>query len=236
MNEQSTVVKQINQYLNAVREQLSGLSQSEVDSIIDDLREHIDASLQAHGDQPTRENVEAVLAEMDPPESFAPEFEVEAEAAPKVSRLAIVGAGLLPFGILMAILLLIPASFTTYSTIDGVAVNNAPQVAWWQWLLRFTILPLGIISPFATTILGLISISQIRASKGRLIGKSLSLLDALFYPLLLLDGLLLVLLFGIIARIPDGHLALTGTLPLLSYLLVIIVDLIIVAIAWAKIR
>jgi len=236
MNEQSIAVKQINQYLNAVREQLTGLSQSEVDSIIDDLREHIDASLQAHGDQPTRENVEAVLAEMDPPESFAPEFDVEVETAPKVSRSAIVGAGLLPFGILMAILLIIPASSTTYSTIEGVTVNNAPQVAWWQWLLRFTILPLGIISPFATTILGLISISQIRASKGKLIGKSLALLDALFYPLLLLDGLLLALLFGIIAHIPDGHLPLTGTLPLLSYLLVIIVDLIIVAIAWAKIR
>jgi len=157
MNEQSIAVKQINQYLNAVREQLTGLSQSEVDSIIDDLREHIDASLQAHGDQPTRENVEAVLAEMDPPESFAPEFDVEVETAPKVSRSAIVGAGLLPFGILMAILLIIPASSTTYSTIEGVTVNNAPQVAWWQWLLRFTILPLGIISPFATTILGLIS-------------------------------------------------------------------------------
>ena len=236
MNEQTTVEEWINPYLNAVREQLSGLSQDEIDSIIDDLREHIDASLQAHGDQPTRENIEAVLAEMDPPESFTPDFDGAAEVVSKVSRLAIVGAVLLPFGILMAILFFLPASFTTYSAIDGVTVNNVPQIAWWQWLLRFTILPLGIISPFATTISGLVAISQIRVSKGKLIGKPLALIDALFYPLLIFDGLLIAFTFRIIANIPDGNLALTESLALLSYILVILIDLIIVVIAWFKIR
>ena len=236
MNEQSTVVNLVDQYLNAVREQLSGLSQDEVDSIIDDLREHIDASLQAHGDQPTQENVEAVLSEMDPPEAFAPDSDAKADVAPKVSRTAIIGAILLPFGILMATLFLLPASFTTYSAIDGVTTSNLPETTWWQWLLRFTILPLGIISPFATTILGLVSISQIRASKGNLVGKPLALIDALFYPVLVLDGLLIAFMFFIIANIPDGNLALTEALSLLSYILVIIVDLIIVVIAWLKIR
>lgn len=236
MNEQSTVVNLVNQYLNAVREQLSGLSQDEVDSIVDDLREHIDASLRAHGDQPTRENVEAVLAGMDPPESFAPDFDVKDEVAPKVSRTAIFGAVLLPFGILMVILTIIQVSSATEAVVDGVTIISPPATTWWQWILRFTILPLGIISPFATTILGLISISQIRASKGKQIGKTIALLDALFYPLLILDGLLLALLFGIIAQIPDGNLALTETLTLMSYFLVLIVDLIIVAITWAKIR
>ena len=236
MNEQSTAVKQINHYLDAVRIQLSGLSQDEVDSIIDDLREHIDASLQAHGDQPTRENVEAVLAEMDPPKSFASDFDVKEEVVPKVSRTAIFGAVLLPFGILMATLFLLPASFTTYSAIDGVTTSNLPETTWWQWLLRFTILPLGIISPFATTILGLVSISQIRASNGKLVGKPLALIDALFYPVLVFDGLMVAFLILIISSIPDGNLALTEALTLLSYILVIIVDLIIVVIAWLKIR
>jgi len=236
MNELTTVESRINQYLDAVREQLSGLTQDEVDSIIDDLRGHIDAAMQAHGDQSTLENVEAVLVEMDPPESFAPDLDETTEVVPKVSRSAIIGAVLLPFGILMAIVSLMPVSSATFSTVDGVTASNLPGTTWWQWLLRLTVLPLGIISPFATTILGFISISQIRASKGKLVGKPLALIDALFYPILVFDGLLIAFMFMIIATIPDGHLALTKSLALLSYILVIIVDLIIVAIAWLKIR
>ena len=155
---------------------------------------------------------------------------------PKVSRLAIVGAGLLPFGILATLLFLLPASFAIYSTVDSVTANSGSQVAWWQWLLRLTILPLGIISPFATTILGWISLSQIRASNGKLIGKPIALLDALFYPILLLDGVLIALLFLFIARIPEGNLAFTEMITLLTYILVLVVDFVIVAIAWAKVR
>jgi len=236
MNDLTTIENRINQYLDAVREQIFGLSQSEVDSIIEDLRGHIDAAMLAHGNQPTLENAEVVLAEMDPPESFAPDLDETTGVIPKVSRTAIIGAVLLPFGILMATLFLLPASFTTYSAIDGVTTSNLPATTWWQWLLRFTMLPLGIISPFATTILGLVSISQIRASKGKLVGKPLALIDALFYPILVLDGLLIAFMFLIIANIPDGNLALTEGLALLSYLLVIIIDLIIVGIAWLKIR
>jgi len=236
MNELTTIESRINQYLEAVREKLSGLAQDEVENIIDDLRGHIDAAMLAHGDQPTLENVEAVLAEMDPPESFTPDLNETKEVVPKVSRLAIMGAVLLPFGILMVILSLVPVSGATFSVVDGVTTGNIPGTTWWQWLLRLTILPLGIISPFATTILGLISISQIRASKGKLVGKPLALLDTLFYPLIVIDGLLIALMFVIIANIPDGHLALTESLALLSYILVIIVDLVIVLIAWHKIR
>ena len=82
MDEQSYGINQIDQYLEAVRKQLSGISRAEVDSIIDDLREHIDASLQAQGGPPTRENVKAVLAKMDPPESFAPDLDLNAELVP----------------------------------------------------------------------------------------------------------------------------------------------------------
>jgi hypothetical protein len=236
MNENRTIDTRINQYLDAVRAQLSGLSHDEVEGIIDDLRTHIDSSIQAHGDQPTLENVKAVLEEMDPPESFAPDLEDTVGVVPKVSRPAIWGAGFLPFGILIAILFLVPAVSANYSIVDGVPTGNLPETTWWQWLLRFTILPLGIASPFVTTILGLVSLSQIRASKGKLIGKPLALIDALFYPLLVFDGLFVALLFLIIASIPDGHLALTETMALMGYILVVIIDLIIVAVAWLKIR
>jgi hypothetical protein len=227
MNELTAIESRINQYLDAVREQISGLSPDEVDNIIDDLRGHIDVALQSRGDQPTLENIEAVLAEMDPPESFAPDLDETTGVVPKVSRTAIIGAVLLPFGILTTILYLIPG--ITYSTADGFTTNKVPEQFWWQWLFLVTILPL------VTTILGLVSISQIRASKGGLIGKPLALVDALIYPILVFDGLLIALMFMIIATIPDGHLALTESLALLCYILVIIVDLIIAAIAWLKI-
>jgi len=228
MNELTAIESRINQYLDAVREQISGLSPDEVDNIIDDLSEHIDTALLAYGEPPTPENVEAVLAEMDAPESFAPDLDEKTGVVPKVSRTAILGAVFLLFGIPTTILFLIPG--ITYSTVDGLTTNKVPSSFWWQWLFLVTILPL------VTTILGLVSFSQIRASKGKLIGKPLALLDALFYPILVLDGLLIAFMFVMIAAIPDGYLALNESLTLLIYFLVIIVDLIIVAIAWLKIR
>ncbi len=219
--------QEINQYLEAVRGNLSGLSTEEVDGILADLREHIDKSLQASGGEPTKERVASVLAEMDPPESFAADYEGEAQPA-KVSRLAVLGAVLLPFGIAAA-LLFFPVSLSTSG-------STAAQTAWWQWLLRFTVIPLGIAAPFATTILGMVSLAQIRASKGRLVGRGLALLDALFYPLLALDGLLLALMFWFIASLPEGQLMLSEGLTILSILLVVVVDVVIAAIAWAKLK
>ncbi|HSF79931.1 MAG TPA: hypothetical protein VLA49_01775 [Anaerolineales bacterium] len=226
----------INQYLEAVRSQLSGVSREEADTIIADLREHIDTNLQTHGNRPSLKAVEAVLADMDPPESFSPEINGGTEVVPRVSRLAVAGAVLLPFGIFMIILLLVPVSSITISSVDGVASPGGPQVAWWQWLLRFTVLPLGFISPFASTGLGLAAISQIRASKGKLVGKPLALIVALFYPLLVLDAILIGLFFLAFSLIPDGYLALKEILSLMSIALVAIIDLLILWLAWSKIR
>jgi hypothetical protein len=63
--------------------------------------------------------------------------------------------------------------------------------AWWQWVLICTILPLGFTAPFGTTVLGIIAISDVRHSQGRLAGLSLAVVDALFFPLLILDGLII---------------------------------------------
>jgi hypothetical protein len=46
--------------------------------------------------------------------------------------------------------------------------------------------------PLATTILGMVAIKDIRYSNGRIVGLSLALADALFFPLLVLNGLVLV--------------------------------------------
>jgi hypothetical protein len=88
------------------------------------------------------------------------------------------------------------AETRTPAATDGNVVIAAPQSrpdstthgpAWWQWLLIFTVLPVGIAAPFGTTILGGIALTQIRHSAGRLYGLGLALADTLLFPILLID-------------------------------------------------
>ncbi len=56
---------------------------------------------------------------------------------------------------------------------------------------------IAVAAPFGTTILGFVAIGQIRRSAGKLYGLHLAVFDALLFPLLLLDGLLLALGYGL---------------------------------------
>ncbi len=61
------------------------------------------------------------------------------------------------------------------------------------WLVLAVVAGLiGVAAPFVTTILGFVAIGQIRRSVGKLYGLPLAAFDALLFPLLLLDGLVLV--------------------------------------------
>jgi hypothetical protein len=68
--------------------------------------------------------------------------------------------------------------------------TEPPGPAWWQWLLILTVLPLGVSAPFGTTILGVIAINDIRRSRGHVTGLGLALADALLFPLLAVDALI----------------------------------------------
>ncbi len=70
---------------------------------------------------------------------------------------------------------------------------------WWQWALIVAVFLPGIAAPFGTTILGIVAISDIRHSQGRLLGLPLAVCDALFYPLLFLDGIA-ILVVGIVCQ------------------------------------
>ena len=89
------------------------------------------------------------------------------------SRLAIIGTAILPFGFLLG-LIFIPIS-VSYSP------NAAPT---WLVILRYFVMLLAIIAPFASTALGFISISQIRKSNGVIYGLPLAVFTSLFYPVL----------------------------------------------------
>ena len=73
MNLSSDLQAKIESYLNAVAAQLSGKPEAARRELLAQLREHITESLLCRNATPTAADVEAVLAEMDPPESFAEE-------------------------------------------------------------------------------------------------------------------------------------------------------------------
>jgi len=195
------VRRQIDAYLDAIDRVLSasGMTRGERRNVTDDVETQIQEMLAARaGELPTVADIEAVLSSLDPPEAYA---SVRAETSepqrttadvsstalplgpPRFSRTAIVGALWAPV-FLMCFFLMFHARQVRLADVPP------PGPAWWQYLLMCTLLPLGLAAPFVTTILGIISISQIRRSAGRLYGLGLALFDALLFPLLALDGLI----------------------------------------------
>ncbi|MBE0541236.1 MAG: protein kinase [Verrucomicrobia bacterium] len=109
----------------------------------------------------------------------------ETERKPHFSRTAIVGMGWASLFFIAAILF-----FTVQASVPVAPrlLEPPPGPPWWQVLLSFSLLPLGLTAPFGTTILGAVAISQIRHSRGRLYGLGLAVFDVLLFPLLALNG------------------------------------------------
>lgn len=102
----------------------------------------------------------------------------------RLSRCALVGACWAPLFFVMA----------SASMITHVQHGEYTGPAWWQVALAITLLPLGALAPFGTTILGAVAIAQIRRSGGRLYGLGLAAADTLLFPLLLVFGVIAVVL------------------------------------------
>jgi hypothetical protein len=141
-----------------------------------------------------------------------PKFDMAADSTRRFSRKAIVGACWAPFFLLAVLPSVLLTHVETSQRGEVTRETVSPHerlvgssgslteddvemlstgTAWWQWILIVTVLPLGLTAPFGTTVFGLMSISNIRHSHGRLIGMPLALADALLYPMLLLDCLIL---------------------------------------------
>jgi serine/threonine protein kinase len=108
---------------------------------------------------------------------------------PRFSRTAIVGAAWASLSFVLF------ALFCMHLQVVPAGQYTGPE--WWQIGLRFTVLPLGLLAPFGATLLGVIALSQIRHAAGRLCGLGLALFDALLFPLLMLDGLIVCSPYGI---------------------------------------
>jgi serine/threonine protein kinase len=112
-------------------------------------------------------------------------------------------------------------------------------------MLLWALAALGVLAPFGTTILGIVAISDIRQSQGRLRGLGLAVCDALVYPLLVLDLLILLvtgLLLGVglrfIQMIFQPGDSLVVVVPIVLVFAIggcIALDILIVHLTWRKV-
>ena len=124
------------------------------------------------------------------PAPAAAPAQVPVPVRPHLSRAAIFGAVLVPLAIALTGPL---AAVFVVEEVDapggGMVKDSWGGIA----MLAIVVLSvLGLMAPIATTILGIVAISQIRRSCGRLCGMGLALFDALVFPLIALDCLLVV--------------------------------------------
>ncbi len=176
---------------------------------------------------------------------------------PRFSRKAIVGAAWAPFffifvlGALMTVTVeshpaMVVHRSTGFMEADGTLHGDSQvetghlQGKSWAGIglkmLFLVMLPLGLAAPFGTTILGFIAISDIRHSGERVYGLPLAVADALFFPLLVLDavlvwiGLLFVALFARVFSFGVGP----AEIVVLAIPLVLVIDALIVWAVWQK--
>ena len=205
MNTTPTEQQRIKVYLEAVGENLTGPDRSET---LADLESHIHEAIGARTDAGESSGVvDAVLAEMEPPESYV---DPTSATPARICSLAIMGAILLPFGlpVLWHVVRLTPAG-DHWKDLEFYSSS----------LYHFFVLPLGLIAMALSPIFGAMSVKRIRQSKGTLTGGPLAVLDSVFYPILLID----LVVFIVLANIMDVRE--TGIPSFLAFFVVILVVL-----------
>jgi serine/threonine protein kinase len=110
--------------------------------------------------------------------------------APRFSRKAIVGACWAPLFFLALV------GFTVTSDVMAHRSHGTgiPVPGLWTLIPGSVVGILGLLAPFATTILGMLAVSDIRHAPSRVRGLGLAYFDAIFFPLLIMDA---VLMFGV---------------------------------------
>jgi serine/threonine protein kinase len=128
---------------------------------------------------------------------------------PRFSPAALWGAILAPLSLFT--LLMVAGSTLVVHRADG---QSGPPLAL-RLVAMLLLIPgvVGLFSPFATTILGILAISQIRNAKGKLYGLPLAVFDALVYPLLVLDAVLLTIGYFLLVFIFSDVLQFTYNSP-----------------------
>lgn len=190
------------------------------------------------------------------PPLFAPA--VYCGQRPRFARKAIIGAAWAPFFFIFVLGSLMTVRVESHPTLvshraigfreaDGTlhadSLFETADVRGETWapiglkMLFLIMLPLGLAAPFGTTVLGMMAISEIWHSGGRLYGLPLAVADALLFPLLVLDVLLVwigLLSIGIVGRLFSFGLT-WAEISVLSLPVVIAIDTLIVWAVWRSV-
>jgi serine/threonine protein kinase len=160
-----------------------------------------------------------------------PRNKASSGSKPRFSRTAIWGAVWAVF-----ILSILPLILHSYD----VPVGRPPPSMALGKLVLIGCMAVGLTAPIGTTVLGWMSVAQIRRSAGKLYGMGLAVFDGLLFPLLALDGLLgwwIFLLIDGMARYqhPDGGAANMEGVLAFAIPAAILIDTLIVHYVWRKV-
>ncbi len=166
-------------------------------------------------------------------------------AIPIFSRKAIVGACLLSVPFVLGGSSVLPLNVGLRSV---TSVEFAPQLHHSSpvFLGLFAITPVLVGIAVTSTLLGITAIKDIRYSNGRIVGLALALTDALFFPLIILDALVLgfaqlavrqsLAVYGFAERIPSIVYSERGLGFILGLLLCVGLDYVIIRACWRAAR
>ena len=205
----------VDAYLDAVRaaQMAAGVPSDEAAGIRDDLRAQIYDMLSARaaGRTPAPEDVQAVLAQLEPPEAFGPAGEGGAAAPPRASVPAVAPApaaplpagppkpkfcrtallGLLGFLPVMGFCVLsVPLAFFGSLVLHAgpradMAGGPLPAISQMTWFaVCVGLIPLA--GMLWTTVCGIAAIVQIRRAAGQITGLWLAVFDAVVFPIIIL--------------------------------------------------
>ncbi len=187
------VERLINEHLEAVDRALAAreVPLSERRSVTDDVEAQIrDMLAERAGGKPTTADVEAVLAGLDAPDSYAEDAGGAPAAVPvqpvepaRLCPLSVIGVVWTPIACILAAGIVLVLRLAAMSG-GASPARTAGGLAWWILLLPAMTAPIG------TTILGWVAVGRIRRSEGRLYGLGLAVFDGLLFPLLGLDAII----------------------------------------------
>ena len=171
--------QRLDSHLDAVEQALTaaGNTREQRRAVVDDLEAQINEMLAARSVSPTLADVEAVLAQVDPPSAYESAGGVAASPPNPSGSVAASGprySGTAIWGLVCALvsMLLIPIRIPIASANGMDAYLSFGGIA----------MLLGILG----MVLGLVAISQIRRSRGALCGMLVAIIDVLYLPVLLL--------------------------------------------------
>ena len=224
MEQSRQVTHTISAYLERIAAELGNVSADEKDTILQEVESHIYDALRTRcGEAPSVEDLKLILAGMDSPESYCRDQAPAATITDAVAeghrfcRYTIV-AGALGALSLTGIILILALVRTVFQHVGDGQLAVAP--------LMF----LFVLAAIASTVLGLVGISAIRASRGRLIGMPLAVAMSLLYPIIALSYALVQALYSLCVLLPPQTWR--SVAAGVAWLITIAVDIFIIRAVW----